>query len=283
MTCKHLLYTYREILCQQCRLQLDCLLSSGMADVALTGVYLYLKINLEQAQWEFKPWKLLPLWLGHFWFPWSLIACPHVEFGNCFFRVVIHVGGHLLHARLAFHITWVLSSCCLVALTAWALFFIMVVIPLWARGCNWFRVKGKRMGNSQSSFLAFSAHRQISLSSHTLLAAFPFQTGITLSSHLSSVFLDAAVCLISYFYCRCLCTSLDFSLGKCRPSLDCLCPWLHSQLRSGQCGSRRVGFCEELPVEHCPAVFSLELFCAREVLLHLHCPALVCCCVCYLR
>lgn len=49
------------------------------------------------------------------------------------------------------------------------------------------------MGGSPSSSLASSAHRRISLPSHMLLAAFPFQISIMLSSHLSLVFLDAAV------------------------------------------------------------------------------------------
>lgn len=49
MKYKHFLYTYREVLCQQYRLQLDCLHQALPADVALTAVYPYLKINLQQA------------------------------------------------------------------------------------------------------------------------------------------------------------------------------------------------------------------------------------------
>lgn len=52
------------------------LFTSGTADVALARVYLYLKVNLQQAQ--FKVWKLLAVWLGHFRFLWSSSVCVHV-------------------------------------------------------------------------------------------------------------------------------------------------------------------------------------------------------------
>lgn len=93
----------------------------------------------------------------------------------------------------------------------------MVVIPSWGGGCNKFGMRGKGTGNSQSSHLASSAPRRIFLCSHTLLTAFPFQIGIIFSSHLPLVFLDAAVCLISYFHCHCLCVLLNLSLSKCCP------------------------------------------------------------------
>lgn len=135
------------------------LLASDTADVALTGVYPYLKINLEQAQWEFKVWKLLPVWLGRFWFPWSSLVCMHVGFGNCSFKVILHVGGHLSRARLAFQRTLVLSSCCLGAFTACA-FFIMVVSFLCEGGVavnlGW---EEREWETPRASRLASSAHR----------------------------------------------------------------------------------------------------------------------------
>lgn len=120
----------------------------------------------------------------------------------------------------------------------------------------------ERKGNGKlpEHRLASSAPRRISLSSHTLLAAFPFQIGIVLSSHLPLVFLDAAVCLISYCRCRGLCVLLNLSLSKCCPSLDshsfhCLCSWLRFQLRPGQCGKRGEGFdsrwCWSIAWLHC--------------------------------
>lgn len=132
MKYKHFLCTYREVLCQQYRLQLDCSHQALPADVALTAVYPYLKINLEQEQWEFKVWKLLSGWLGHFWFLWSFLVCMHVGFENCSFRKILHVGGRLSPARPASHITLVLSSCCLGALTEWAFFF----LPWWSFLCE---------------------------------------------------------------------------------------------------------------------------------------------------
>lgn len=116
--------------------------------------------------------------------------------------------------------------------------FILVVSPLG----GYFEVRGKRMGNSQSSHVGSSAHRRISLSSPVLLLACPFQRGIIPSSHLSLLFLDALVGLIALF-CFSLCMFLDLSLNWCCPFLDshsphCILLMAALQLWSGQRGWR---------------------------------------------
>lgn len=66
----------------------------------------------------------------------------------------------------------------------------------------WGEMKGNEKLPGQSSGILCP---QDDFSSHTFLAAFPFQIGITFSSHLSVVFLDAADCLIFYFCHSCRC------------------------------------------------------------------------------
>lgn len=88
MKYKHFLYAYKEILCQQYRLQLDCSHQTLPADVALNGVYPYLRINLEQAYWSLKYRNYyLPDWItsdfcGHFWSAcmWNLEIAPSGKF-----------------------------------------------------------------------------------------------------------------------------------------------------------------------------------------------------------
>lgn len=205
----------------------------------------------------------------------------HVGFGSCSFGEILHVGGHLSHARLAFQTALVLLSCCLSAIIVWAFFFYHGGHSFVREGLQ--LIWGERKGNGklpEQLSCILCPHEDFPFFPHTCRS-------ISFSNGHHPLFplvpcIPGCCYLISYFCCRCLCMLLNLSLGKRCPSPDshsfhCLCSWPHFQLWSGQPGRRGAGFRSQVTVEHCLPALPRQLFWAGEVLLHPHRPPVVFC------